>query len=296
MPTEVRWLTSTLASAFHAAKRLSAGAPLTDPAAQECLETPARELVATLETASIPVATFFEHVTPLSVGIVNPRELADVALTKTVGQQRKDAVRDDVFRRVQAVQKAWTSAMPELADQLALRSRPLREQWEARGPGLLHLIGRQTTPQLLPERVDVVLIHPVAGGAGRAYVQYNSVHIEAVLANPHADLPEVVRLAWLISKVELDRAQFSESISRARLASIAGWAMLPPVLAASTEVELTRNSGDMLARAIDAWEVERPPGVDLTTVIASWWETYSASRPAWSVALSALEQMTRSES
>ena len=53
---------------------------------------------------------------------------------------------------------------------------------------------------MLPQ-CDVLLIHPALGGAGEAHLAYNSVRIEAVLANPNADLPEVVRLAWLIAQV-----------------------------------------------------------------------------------------------
>jgi hypothetical protein len=63
--------------------------------------------------------------------------------------------------------------------------------------------------------------------------------------------------------------------------------MIPPVLAAAEEVELTRYDAQRVATALDAWQALQ---ADAETLVA-WWETYQASRPPWPVALAALEQM-----
>ena len=80
-------------------------------------------------------------------------------------------------------------------------------------------IGRLTERELVVERADVILVHPVLGGGGWAYPPYNAVCFEAVLANPIAELPEVVRLGWLLAQLNLDSAGRS---GRAAAAGAAG--------------------------------------------------------------------------
>jgi hypothetical protein len=211
---------------------------------------------------------------------------------KTTGHSpRLEAIVSNLNAAISAVEVAGNSALPNFAEELALRERPLREQWEARGPGLLQQLGCLTDPQLISEQCTVLLLHPARGGGGEAHLAYNSVRIEAVLANPHAELPEVVRLAWLIAQVQLDLPIWSEAIHRARLPHVARYAMLPPVLAAAETVELSRLSRETLQQAIAAWHIAAPPGLDAAGVVFDWWQTYQAARPPWRVALTALDQL-----
>ena len=121
--------------------------------------------------------------------------MAEVALAKTIGRgNRFEATVSTLADCLAAVLAAQRSALPQLDDELALRELPLREQWEARGPGILTHVAQLTESGLYPEEAEVLLVHPALGGGGAAHLPYNSVRIEAVLANPHADLPEVVRL------------------------------------------------------------------------------------------------------
>ena len=62
--------------------------------------------------------------------------------------------------------------------------------------------------------------------------------IEAVLANPRFELPEVVRLGWLLAMLNFDLARYRDPLSDAE--RVLPLAMIPPVLAAAAEVELTR--------------------------------------------------------
>ena len=172
-----------------------------------------------------------------------------------------------------------------------LRSRPLIEQWEARGPGLLKQIGVLTEENLLAEQSQVVLVYPALGGSGDAHLAYNQACIEAVLANPVAELPEVVRLGWLISQLQLDLPIYSEHVHRDRLPHIARFAMLPVTLAAAEYVELAKLSPETIRRAIEAWRLVVPPDVDGPATVLQWWQTYLETRPPWPIALAALDQM-----
>ena len=202
-----------------------------------------------------------------------------------------DAIVGNLSAAVAEVEAAHRAALPNCAEELALRERPLREQWEARGPGLVAQIGLLTDESLLVPQCEMLLVHPALGGGGEAHLAYNSVRFEAVLANPMAELPEVVRLGWLIAQLQLDLPRHSESIHADRLPHIARFAMLPAALIAAEAVELARFSPDTLRLAISSWRLASPPDVDSADMVSRWWQTYQESRPPWNVALTALDRM-----
>ena len=96
-----------------------------------------------------------------------------------------------------------SSFYPRLTEELLLRQRPLRELWEAHGPGLLYQISRQQSLEL-PSKAQIVTVLPIHGGGGEAIAEHESVVIETVLANPIGNLPEILRLAWLIAQLSPD--------------------------------------------------------------------------------------------
>lgn len=141
-----------------------------------------------------------------------------------------------------------------------LRIRPLREQWEARGPGLLGRL-RTILPWLeFPHEVTVWLINPKVGGAGRI-LSPSEIEFEAVLANPWPMLPEVVRMAWLIA---------CSSISDDHRAAIG---IIPAVVAAAEYVELARLDGTTIECALQHWHLEANPAKDVSSAaLMNWWE------------------------
>jgi hypothetical protein len=153
---------------------------------------------------------------------------------------------------------------------------------------------------LVVEQADVILVHPALGGGGYAHLPYNSVRIEAVLANPHAELPEVVRLAWLVSQLSLDLPKYSEKIDPTRLAHVAALAVMPPVLSAAEQVELARYDDATLRLALSSWAmpgVGASPEADTEVVVGTldtWWRTFTESPAPFPVALVALDQMLAS--
>lgn len=126
------------------------------------------------------------------------------------------------------------------ADELAARVRPLCEQWDARGPGLMRMLDRQAGP-IGVARATVALTLPVVGGHGVALPAANAVLFEAVLANPLPELPEVLRLAWLLAQLGADA-----DASRA-----AG--LVSEVLTAAEEVELATADAATIELATEAW-------------------------------------------
>ena len=292
MQAEVTFLAPGQTSSLHAAKAIADGLTLCDPQLAAAIEVPARQLKQEILAACLPVGRFWQHLIPLSATIHNRRELAQRAITKTAGSVgRMDAAVATIAAALASVENAFRAAMPNLDEELVLRSRPLIEQWEARGPGLLKQIGVLTEESLIVEHCHAVLVYPALGGAGDTHLSYNQARLEAVLANPIAELPEVVRLGWLISQLQLDLPIYSEHVHQDRLPHIARFAMLPVTLAAAEYVELAKLSPETVGRAIEVWRLVVPPDVDGPATVLQWWQTYLETRAPWPVALAALDQM-----
>ncbi len=292
MPVTLTWKAPFTTSCLHAAEGLGRGLAVVDPLLAEAAREPAAELKTVVESLGAPPGRIWRQLFALSGDSDVSRHLAETTLAKTVGRgQHFEAQSSWLAAALSQLQAAVRAAIPNLAEELALRERPIREQWEARGPGLVWNITNLTEAGLLPEQAEVLLVRPAFGGAGAAHLQANAVRIEAVLANPHAELPEVVRLAWLAAQLDLDLPRYSEEIQADRLPHVARLAMIPPVLRAAEAVELVRYSPELIGRAIAAWHLAVPPELEAVGVVSDWWETYQQGKTPFRVALAALDAM-----
>ena len=287
MATDLTWRVSTSASALHAAAALLRGEAFADQELATAVAEAAVTLQSEIQAANLHAERFWRNLLGLSAGIESNRDLARRALTKTIGRGViAETAEPRITDAITAVEGAMSRCLPKMAEELPLRIGPLREQWEARGPGLLHQIGLLTDETLFVEQAEVVVVHPALGGAGEAWLAGNQVRIEGVLANPHPQLPEVVRLGWLLAQLHFDLPVLSEHVNADRLPRVAQLAMLPAALAAGQVVELCHDSPELLGEALNAW---RLPGDAI--VITQWWETYRDGRPPFAVALAALDKM-----
>jgi hypothetical protein len=287
----LHWRQHLTTSCLHAAEALSRGLLLADQRLAEAIAASADELKRAVASDESTAPRLWRWLFALATSAGSNRELALQALTKTVGRQRAEMRLNRLAAALAGVEAAVRRAFPDLAGELDLRMRPLREQWEARGPGLMRGVATRTEESLLAEEAQVIVVQPALGGGGQAHVSANAVRIEAVLANPHAELPEVVRLAWLLAQLQLDLPAYSDRIHADRLPHVAAFAALMPVLEAAQEVELVQYSPALLERAITVWHLQVPQDINAAQVVLQWWETYRESRPAFPVALTALNQM-----
>ena len=106
----------------------------------------------------------------------------------------------NVEQSIDRMETSIASMYSQLAEELRLRQEPLRQLWEAHGPGLLLAMIRAAKLEL-PEQVTVTTVLPLHGGGGEAIREYQNVVFENVLANPVAEVPETLRLAWLIGQL-----------------------------------------------------------------------------------------------
>ena len=291
MPITLSWRTSFSASCLHAAAAIVRGEALADARLAGALAEPTMLLQGEIEANGLPAGRFWQHLIGLAATTESDRQLVQTALIKAIGRGKAaDIAEQRLTAAVTGVEAAVSREFPKLAEELPLRMGPLRGQWEARGPGFLRRVGLLTDESLLIEQADVVVLHPALGGGGEAYLPANQVRIEGVLANPCPELPEVVRLGWLLAQLDLDLPQYSETIHPDRLPQVATLALLPVALQAGQDVELCQASPGLLAQALGAWRLSAAAHID-PSLVTEWWETYRETRPPFAVALVALDKM-----
>jgi hypothetical protein len=212
------------------------------------------------------------------------RQLAWPELLSRVAEDwpAAEADADSLTESVTEAHRAYLQLYPDLQQQLVWRTGPLREQWEARGPGLMRRISHLSNASLPSDIVpEVLLVQPTVGGAGCLLVDDRRLLFEAMLANPLPELPEVLRLAWLLCQL-LTR-------HRSPIAPpVASLAWIPAVLEAGQEVELCRCDEASLQSAIRHWPAPAPlhPGVRPGGDWLQRWQRYrqqssSATWPEW---------------
>lgn len=287
----LRWIPHLGTSALHAAEASWRGETFVDPQLQEAVREPAIALAQQITSHGLPELRMWRNLAALVPTFDNRRHAVKIAGLRSQGSPLHEVAVAGIAGAIVDLERAVNDVFPGLGQELALRGKVLREQWEARGPGMLRRLQELLPPEVILAASDVLLVQPALGGDGKPHLVNNTVRIEAVLTNPHPKLPEAVRLAWLLSQLNLDVPKYSEDIHPDRLPHITAFAMLPVVLEAAHYVELVTFDRELLPLAIDAWRLRVPADVDGPELVANWWMTYQEARPTLAVALKALDEM-----
>lgn len=289
MLPRLEWIVDPRASILHIAAGLCSprpvvnadrAAPLLEPAAQlheiakRLAELDSREDWDTGHFWSAAIHATAMHSPATAPGIDTAG--ADNGLAAAIASALSAKLPDSTAKRLERdkelaaslaeLMERGNSAFPGLAAEVELRLRPLREQWEARGPGLLTAIKKLTQGEFEAFDARVHAVYPIHGGFGQDHLPWSSVRIEAVLANVIPELPEIVRLAWLLTTWSA-----SASSSAARFIAI------PIVLRAAEHVDLVSLNRATLATASKAWL--SPTDDDEKTVdsLLAWFGAYESN-------------------
>ena len=294
---KIDWRSNFNISALHAAQATCFETNLVDHRVQNAIQGPARALNdwyrQRTPSSFSDRGEIWSVLIEQSLDCDQPEQIAEQAQRLLFATAQSDSTtRNFIAGRIGEIQAAYALLFPKFAEQIDLRLRPLRELWEGWGPGLLAHIGRLTERRLIPSQATVVGVQPILGGAGRAYPNQQFVTIEAVLTNPVVELPEVIRLAWLLAQQGASQIAITESTMSDRGSFVWALAMLPPVLAASQIVELARIDEANLSLAIEQWSIAIPESLkNPAQSLIHWWETYLQTKPSWEVALNAIDKM-----
>jgi hypothetical protein len=291
MLEELRWKVSASATCLHAAACQAAGVPKANAELATALDAAAEALVAELLSAGWPLQEALHALAGLASEVGNNRQLVSRAAARLNPTCGDDATLVRLAGAISDLEAAMRRAQPQLEEEMAVRIGPIREQWEARGPGMLSEVSRLADEAAVPAAAEIVLVAPYAGGHGLAHAAHNRVTFEAVLVNPIAELPEVVRLAWLISQLNSDLPRYSDVLPAGRSRLLMAFATIPPVLAAAEAVELARYSEATLSLALSAWRLPGETPDLIAAKLSSWWDAWLNLPKSWPVAMAALERM-----
>ncbi|NOY29806.1 MAG: hypothetical protein GXP28_06400 [Planctomycetes bacterium] len=285
---QLRWKASFSATCLYAAHCMAEGLPIADARLAAALQPAVDQLLREIKAWGWSSESMLPLLVSLAAEHENNRQLVQRAADKLRGAGALG--REPVVRLAGCVadlEAAMLGERPQLVEELAVRGRPLREQWEARGPGLLREMSRLVAENsFLAPAAEIVLVAPLVGGHGQTHLPSNRVTFEAVLANPHAELSEVLRLGWLLGQLNFDLPCFSDSIPGSRLELVARLAALPLVLAAAERVELVSPAPD-IGQTLECWHLP----AETSECLHDWWQTYTASDVRWTVALAGLNAM-----
>ena len=288
-PTTLKWVASLMATAVYAAEAASRGLPLLEtPLDHEFLDQ-VRELRLWISSHQLTPPIVWNHLGGLSADIEDPYELAARTATR-LGSDRDSRETGRLGEILVRLKQSIRQAFPDLVQELAMRAGPLREQWEARGPGLLKNLSQQTGTWIAPESAEILLVAPLLGGGGRALLGHSKAQMEAVLVHADPEIPEMVRLAWLIAQLGVDRAPYRESIPAGRFPLVIQLALVPPVLLAAESVEWTTFHPDRIRQVLAAWYIPTLPNRPTHEWLLHWWESVRQEKLSWEVALQHLDK------
>jgi hypothetical protein len=291
----IRWSAHGELSAAHAAYVVATGARCTDPKTEALLIEPVTEVNNRLVSSSIDVGAFWqsylvERLRDTEMNVACAMALMSSGCSELQVEQTTKAISG----RLSDARLAFMQRFPKLAEQLELRARPLREKWDTYGPGLLRDVGRQIWDNSPPEnwwmpRVQGWLVQPVRGGDGGFDVHSERFWIEAMLTDADPLVPEVLRIAWLVTRMAIERhiRERSGDLSLSRAWSLVS---VPLVLTAAAELELIRGGDLPIARAMELWQIG---DAQIAERLRQWWQQLRQTPQPLPVALKALDRLLK---
>lgn len=215
------------------------------------------------------------------VMIGTPRDQAIVEAVGTAAGTflRADSATAGVGRRIKDFWDEVFAMMPKIEQQLPLRIGPIRSQWDTYGPGMLKHIERQiwkTDPpsDWWPNTITARMAHPVRGGAGDICVDGESFWMEALLANDHPTIPEVLRAIWLATRVAIEHHLRGRSGTMG-LQRGWSWASVAFVLTAASDVGVTEQAVSV-GEAMKHWQFG---DAAVAQRVQTWWDQRDESVP-----------------
>lgn len=296
--TRIRWEIGDKLSPLHAARCWAAGASAIDSTFAAKIAEPLAELTKRLAASELDLESFWRRLIAASAAGANDQDACRTALTAAgIGELGLDACASAILTCLAETRLAYQERFPKSSQQLSLRARPIREQWDGYGAGLLRRIAKKTHESFIPKNAVSIFLSPYRGGDGDCDPATSTLWIEAVLTNPVPSVPEVLRLAWLVTRIGIGTQVLSsqsgeqnEDDSRASL--VVALAALPVVLDAACYLEMAPTptvTAGLIDDAMQTWFGPMEPSV--IEIVDKWWSQSEQLKPPFPVALKALDRM-----
>ncbi|WP_146579439.1 hypothetical protein [Neorhodopirellula pilleata] len=317
----LNWIASTTLSllrAVESAGRSSARTPLKQPEHVATIRDQARRVTDRLVSASVIESDFWDHLIDEVVSCGNDpaltAQLCEVALLRAGHSHlQSDQTAAAIFRSLETCRLAFQADSPRLAEQLRLRYAPLKQAYEAYGPGMLRSIGNQiwngSPPKdWWPGKATVHAAAPIMTGAAGRSTGQTSVWIEAVLTDVSPEVPEWLRLVHQLTEMAVEthtRTHASHlgedpAKSSSSSASELPWSLgiVPLILHQAADRGFINGSPMPLGTALRLWQTSdecstKPRGHvnELGAVLDKWWVGVGSQAKAFPIALKQLSEM-----
>ncbi|MAI31374.1 MAG: hypothetical protein CMM07_06855 [Rhodopirellula sp.] len=291
--TKIQWVAHPELSAAHAAYLVATRAPCNDPKTEQTLIQPVTEANNRLFSASVDVGQFWQQYLLQVLSDVPMEQACGVALLAAgANEMQVEQTSKAVANRLGDARLAFTNRYPKLAEQLDLRARPLRERWETYGPGLLNQVGKQIWGDRPPAdwwmpQVTALMVQPMRGGDGGYDASGARLWLEAMLTDVDPRVPEVLRVAWLVTSMAIDNYARGTS---GELSLMRPWSLVsvPLVLNAGRELELLRGEELPMNEAMKLWHFADE---EVAATVSQWWAVQADSTAPLPARLKRLDEM-----
>ncbi|MFG0262233.1 MAG: hypothetical protein ACF788_07570 [Novipirellula sp. JB048] len=312
--SRIRWKPDPALSTIHAAYAVAVGAACTDEKLERALVPHATQINERLLSAALDMHRFWSGLVAQSIHADAVDKACETALIAAgCSELQADQTSRAIVRQLDECRIVLSERFPRLSDQLELRSRPLKQRWDSVGRGLLNQIAKQIwgdspPSNWWPANVDGLWVQPLRGGDG-GFATDNptadnpagktpAIWIEAMLTDAESSVPEVVRVAWLMTRVAIEHHIAEKSLTSKPgdstfgrpLSLLSAWAFgsVPLVLRAAAELDLTPREALPIATATRLWRLsEAAIAGDL---VSRWWDQLEAHPVPLPVALKSLSQ------
>ena len=243
-------------------------------------------------------------------------QCCEIALLRSgQSQLQSEQAAAAIFRSLNTCGQVLKTDLPRLAEQLRLRYAPLKQAFDAYGPGMLRAIGDQiwngSAPNdWWPNKVIVHAVQPLhLGAAGNSTCQ-PSVWIEAVLTDISPDVPEWLRLVYQLTELAIDThtrthaSNASEKSSQNTTELPWSLAIVPLIIDLATARGLLGNGPMPILQAIQLWHPSKSAGLTgqsdvndeapadnapkpqvIAARIEEWWQEVGSDANAFPIAL-----------
>ncbi len=290
--TSFQWVGNVELSAAQAIFSIATGQRCVDPGLESSLKHSISSINLRLNNESIDLPVFWNRLRDEVVaGNTLPPAAIDALRAGGCSELHLESLGKSVQGLLGDARHDFLGLFPKLAEQLSLRIGPIRDRWDTCGRGLLRWIGIEIWEQPPDDWwISTTIVNtaqPVRGGDGGTDSKSGKIWIEAVLTDIDPEIPEVLRLTWLITSLAMER-YLARGLADQSTARLWRFASVPLVLAAGVELDLIRSPELPIQKALELWRVSELCGPD---TLGQWWQTSCGQRQPWPLRMQDLNRL-----
>lgn len=291
VPVTIRWIADPELSFAQAAYVVATGAYCVDRKTESLLASAVAEINTRLISSEIEAGAFWKRYrSEVARDRRGPDACSDALLAAGCSELQLDQIVKAISSRLSEGRIEFRKRFPKLTEQLELRGRPLQDRWQTAGPGLLRDVQRQVWGDRSPDRwwtprTEARLIQPMRGGDGGIAESAARFWIEAMLTDADPAVPEVLRVAWLVTRLAI-----AAHLPAADPPLVRSWglAAVPLVLTAAGELSLLAGDSLPVKSAIERWQLG---DAEIAERVEFWWSEQRSNRAPLPIAVKELARL-----